>query len=423
MASDQQRVKYIKQKRTSLKTQITVVTNYVEANQNDPDLTYLKIRLERIEEAHKAFDDLHDELKLIEQNDAHDDEKSSIDENFFMLSSRITKMISPDHSDNSSTLRSNSNLSNALPDGGSKRRRPKLPTIEIPKFSGKFEDWISFKNQFISIIHNDPDLNDSQKLMYLNSALDKEVKEKIRSFSTSDENYKPAWDLLLKSYDNKWFIISRHINLLLGLPSVDRNSKEGVSKLIDQAQQHLKSLAALDINLTPELVIILLEKKLPNFIVNKWHETVKSNELPILENFIDFIYEFGNRLCLQDNKNEFSSTSKERPPKREVNSKSFKTPFIAKKAKIDNKHEVFLTSTSKIACPLCKESHPLYRCKKFKDLNVEERLKTANDLRLCKNCLRCEDPHECNFVGCIVCHAKHNTLLHKSNDVSKKSKA
>ncbi|GBM51333.1 hypothetical protein AVEN_175774-1 [Araneus ventricosus] len=47
----------------------------------------------------------------------------------------------------------------------------KLPDCPIPTFSGKFQEFANFKIQFISVIGNNYSLNESQKLMYLKSAL------------------------------------------------------------------------------------------------------------------------------------------------------------------------------------------------------------------------------------------------------------
>ncbi|GFS86062.1 integrase catalytic domain-containing protein [Trichonephila clavipes] len=47
----------------------------------------------------------------------------------------------------------------------------KLPSINLPEFSGQYIDWLQFKSQFVSLIHDNACLSDSQKLYYLQSAL------------------------------------------------------------------------------------------------------------------------------------------------------------------------------------------------------------------------------------------------------------
>ncbi|GFS48399.1 DUF1758 domain-containing protein, partial [Trichonephila clavipes] len=47
----------------------------------------------------------------------------------------------------------------------------KLPSINLPEFSGQYIDWLQFNSQFVSLIHDNACLSDSQKLYYLQSAL------------------------------------------------------------------------------------------------------------------------------------------------------------------------------------------------------------------------------------------------------------
>ncbi|GFT70901.1 hypothetical protein TNCV_2792281 [Trichonephila clavipes] len=42
----------------------------------------------------------------------------------------------------------------------------KLPPINLPEFSGQYIDWLQFKSQFVSLIHDNACLSDSQKLLF-----------------------------------------------------------------------------------------------------------------------------------------------------------------------------------------------------------------------------------------------------------------
>lgn len=43
----------------------------------------------------------------------------------------------------------------------------KLPKISLPTFSGKYSEWTSFRDIFLSLVHNNPVLDDVQRLHYL----------------------------------------------------------------------------------------------------------------------------------------------------------------------------------------------------------------------------------------------------------------
>ncbi|GBM16157.1 hypothetical protein AVEN_57587-1, partial [Araneus ventricosus] len=70
----------------------------------------------------------------------------------------------------------------------------KLPDLPLPTFSGKFQEFENFKTQFMSVIGNNDSLNESQKLMYLKSALKNEA-----ALMQSDQD---NFDSLIKALEN-----------------------------------------------------------------------------------------------------------------------------------------------------------------------------------------------------------------------------
>ena len=47
----------------------------------------------------------------------------------------------------------------------------KLPPINIPTFDGKFEEWYSYRDQFMSIVHNNKTIDDVHRMYYLKTSL------------------------------------------------------------------------------------------------------------------------------------------------------------------------------------------------------------------------------------------------------------
>ena len=54
---------------------------------------------------------------------------------------------------------------------GSTSRSAKLPKLDLPTFSGNYEDWESFRDLFTALVHNAPNVDDATKLQYLKSCL------------------------------------------------------------------------------------------------------------------------------------------------------------------------------------------------------------------------------------------------------------
>lgn len=76
----------------------------------------------------------------------------------------------------------------------------KLSRVTLPTFSRKYKEWISFRNMFISMIHENPPtikiLPNVQKMQYLMSTLAHEAKDIISSLEASDETIKRPGECL-----------------------------------------------------------------------------------------------------------------------------------------------------------------------------------------------------------------------------------
>jgi len=70
--------------------------------------------------------------------------------------------------------------------------RTTLPRIQLPTFSGKYEDWPAFRDLFKSIIGKDTSTSSVEKLHYLKTCLKGEAELLIRSLTTTDENFERA---------------------------------------------------------------------------------------------------------------------------------------------------------------------------------------------------------------------------------------
>ena len=251
---------------------------------------------------------------------------------------------------------------------------------------------------------------------YLKTAVRGDAASKISIFSVVGENYKAAWNLLEKSYDNKRLIVSRHLHLLLNLPKIKKTTVENMCQLADFAQQHVKCLDNLGIQVCPEIVVQILEERLPKFLVAKWDETPKRDEMPNLDNLIEFIYGAAARLSFRSIPENQGNPHAQKGGSKEFSSKTSKETVAFKRQKYEpTNNRVLLSSQKILKCKVCNKAHPLFRCEKFRKLSVNERYKVVKEAGLCKNCMREADNHDCKFRGCLVCNKKHNTMLHNTN--------
>lgn len=289
-----ERAKLLVQKRTSLKIQLTNLTNLLQKGRYD--VSALKLRMTRVTQLYHAYEEFNDELLVIDPNDSHADEFTHIQEKYYSLASKVEKITSTSPSDviagpsntsagtvNDAIQHTNTNITvNAKP-------RIKLPEASLPNFDGRYENWLSFKNTFLAMIDIRTDLSDVEKLQYLRSALSGEAANKIKILAIEGANYAKAWELLKRAYEVKRILISRHLSSLINLPVLEKETTDGLSRLADDAQQHVASLAALGVSVGSEILVNLLESKLPKNTAERWEESLSRDEFPKIDELYEYV--------------------------------------------------------------------------------------------------------------------------------------
>ncbi|XP_039309629.1 uncharacterized protein LOC113004665 [Solenopsis invicta] len=362
------------------KSQITNLTNLLD--KGAVDNAALKLRIARLTDVYHSFEDQNLELEVLDPNDNHQEEFLSLQTRFFDLAGRIESILNVRNASDPSTS-SNASQSDAADSVTAvKKRRIKLPEAPLPTFDGKFESWLSFKNAFRSMIGDQNDLTDIDKLHYLRSALKGEAANKIKILEIDGISYAKAWELLERSYEVKRILVHRHISCIVNLPALDKESTAGLTKLADDTQQHLASLAALGASVGTDMIVYHLESKLPKGVLKEWEATLKREELPNLDQLYEFIYK--SAVC----------ASRSEKAKTRDSDKAIGEPS-AKRKRVHTSNQIFVASASR-NCAACKtKRHPLYICETFKQLSVPKRIETVKQAKLCYNCLRSHRDSPC----------------------------
>lgn len=85
-----------------------------------------------------------------------------------------------------------------------------MKPLELPTFSGKFEEWSTFKDLFSSMVYANPTIVDEQKCVYLRMYLCGDALALIQNLATTGDNYAIAWKTVVERYDNKRILIQFH---------------------------------------------------------------------------------------------------------------------------------------------------------------------------------------------------------------------
>ncbi|KAF9804311.1 hypothetical protein SFRURICE_011926 [Spodoptera frugiperda] len=72
----------------------------------------------------------------------------------------------------------------------------RLPKIVLPNFSGRYTEWSSFRDLFVSLVHNNKKLDNVQRLHYLKTQLSGEAEQLVKHIPITDLNYNKCWDML-----------------------------------------------------------------------------------------------------------------------------------------------------------------------------------------------------------------------------------
>ncbi|XP_046145625.1 uncharacterized protein LOC123988912 [Osmia bicornis bicornis] len=398
------RVRVINRRRTTLKKQVTQLANNVASGQFNKLI--LKSRLARVTDMLTAYEELNDELALIDPDNDRLDEILGIQDQYYICAGTIEGM----EDAGTSVARQNETLGNTGLNStlAETRRTMKLPVTELPKFDGSLDKWLSFRNTFVTMVNARTDITDLERFIYLKNSLRGEALSKIIMLDASEENYQSAWQLLVESYDKRRLLISRHVNAILDMESLTKATTSGLTKLVDVVRQHLSMLKTLEIIPDPTMVICVLEKLLPNDLRQKWEESLDENVFPSLEKFYKFVSTASNSLRHLE---EASGRGREKIESQSGNKRrSDREPRAAKTRKIEASARTLVTATTK-SCFCCKQNHSIYKCPTFQKMTTSQRWDVVKRKQLCRNCLR---PHagECKGPRCKLCGRFHNALLH-----------
>ncbi|XP_066600078.1 uncharacterized protein [Prorops nasuta] len=325
-----------------IKIQLTQLNNYVDHGRFNK--TNLQLRIDRITEKFYKFESYHDELAMVQDDETYMNEFTEIQNAFYEIVSKVKELISGPHSGQSNQSETSDNTTS---------RNVKMPKTDLQKFDGNYEKWFSFKNIFKSMIDQRSDLNDTEKLIYLRSCLVGKAANKIGIYDDSPENYKKAWDFLQESYEYKRLIVTRHLRAICEIKKLKQETHDGLIALKDTVQQNVNALESLGASIGPEMLVFLVEQRLPDETAKKWELELSNDELPSFKKLCSFISQTVIR------------ASKREVPEIEVEEEERQQP-PTKRQKIKGKNgHAFMTNTVN-NCVVCKKSpHQLFQCQEF----------------------------------------------------------
>ncbi|XP_055604125.1 uncharacterized protein LOC129752361 [Uranotaenia lowii] len=282
--------------------------------------------------------------------------------------------------------------------------RVKLPEIQLPHFSGRIRDWVTFRDMFQSLIHNNDQLSPIDKFTYLRSSVTDEALQEISSIELTAANYQVAWNVLEKRYENKKLIVKAHLDALFAIEPIRREHSESLNRLISDFDKNLQMLDKIGEKTESwsTLLAHMVSMRLDPVTLRQWETHHNSKEVPTYANLMNFLRD--QCLVLQS----LVANNPSEPHYHRLRG-SPETEY--RRFRNTTTH---LTSQPPERCVFCGQRHNnIFQCSNMKDWSVPQRISEVQKRRLCLNCLRPDHfAINCTRGKCKICSFNHHTLLH-----------
>lgn len=273
-----------------------------------------------------------------------------------------------------------------------------LPTINIPKFTGKVEHWAEFFDLFTSLIHNDATLTTVQKFHYLKSSLEREPLAVISCFQLTAENYGLALESLKERYQSKKRLATLYLNQIMKFAPINNSSLANLQHYITVHKSSINALSALNLPDMSEFILFhIAYRNLDPHSRMAYEKQANLNSIPTYKDLMCFVT---NRTKQAESMADMGLSDKQ-PPIRKVN--SFLNNFPG-------------SMTPSYSCVYCAGTHKLGSCSKFINIPLQEKYEFLKGNHRCFNCLGNHMKSKCNSKGtCKTCNKTHHSLLHRDD--------
>ncbi|KMQ83044.1 hypothetical protein RF55_21106, partial [Lasius niger] len=249
-----------------------------------------------------------------------------------------------------------------------------LPRIQLPQFSGKFEDWPAFRDLFRSIVVDEAALSKVEKMHYLKTSVKGDADQLIRNLPATQENFERAWDTLTEHFENKRLLVRSYLSAFTSLPKMKSDSAADLRRIFHGVVSTVGALEGIGRPITDgsdlfvHLVIELLDAKTRR----EWENSLgKSSLPPSYEALRGFLQE------------QMMTQEVLRVASVEPSAKS--SDKTGRAARVH--HAKGRGAESNRSCPLCKKEHFLAFCDSYKKKSAQERREIVNTHQRCWNCL------------------------------------
>jgi len=291
-----------------------------------------------------------------------------------------------------------------------------LPKIQLPSFNGSLLEWRSFRDIYVSLVHDNTSIGDAERFHYLLSCLSGDALAVVKAIPLSANNYALAWEALSVRFDNKRLLASAHLDKLFAFKPITHQSLPALTSFINTFKENVAIIKALGVNdLSSFLLFHMGSRVLDPTTIQLFESNASKSTIPTFDELLNFVQQ--RCRILENVKN---STKQDITLKSHDKSKaqSHKT-FVPKKSVFAATTSTSTTSKSRGCLSCDKTDHNIYQCPKFNEMSVDKRRNVVLSRKLCFACMSPSHMLDtCSSKGgCRSCSSKrHHTLLHREQN-------
>ena len=249
----------------------------------------------------------------------------------------------------------------ATPSSGS--LTTKLPKLTLPSFSGEYTQWVSFWDQFTTLVDSKRDMTIVEKLSYLKLALKGDAAQIVSSLLVTDTNY-------------------------------DIAKRKLEEKLLESTNEHVQALEALGLPVDQwdAILVYWLLAKLDAESRKQFEWAHSGTDVLTLKELTTFMDRRSRALESSGDQHEAS------------------VPKTTPEKVLQEAYSSTVEHSASCQMKECNGSHSISQCDRYKQLGTRERKAVVRKLKLCMNCLA--------FRGCLSIEVQLPHLQRKTSYIT-----
>ncbi|XP_062713625.1 uncharacterized protein LOC134290488 [Aedes albopictus] len=369
-------------------------------NPNNMSKHYLQTQIEMLTRCYKEYNEFQNEICDLITSDERQAQEEMVyiefERVYGILLARLAQQVED-------TSKVKLQQASSAPQALNQAVQPNLPPLKVPlpTFDGSYENWYAFRSMFENIMNRYNAESPAIKLYHLRNALVGKAAGIIDQDIINNNDYAAAWNTLRDRFEDKRLIVNKHIEAILSLPKMTKESAIDLRKLIDICSKNVDALTNLNLPVVGlgEMVILNVISSKMDFETRKaWELVQKPGQLPQYSNTMDFLKDRCKAL-----------------EKIQVSLKAAGESVKQNRPAVKSEVKAHSLVTTEAQCFHCSGSHPIWKCDTFQKAGYNAQKTSLIKSGACFNCLQrghtasdCKSTHSCK-----KCRQRHHTLIHR----------